>query len=613
MRLGVRGGFLWVCLALSCSVTQDLSELSNRACAAGEKGCADRCVRLDSPATGCAAASCSPCESANGVATCTGEGRCAIASCAGGFKACGGGCVPVTDPATGCGAGACDPCLLAHAAATCDGAGRCAIASCEGQFRDCDDLPENGCESDLGSDKNNCAACGRKCSFSRATSVCVGGHCSITACDPGYRDCDESVPDGCEVRIATDAKNCGVCGKACPEGRSCEAGSCVSVVLVAGSASGKHTCAVASNGAAYCWGDDTFGQIGRGIGCDAPPCAVTTATAVSGLAVAKSIAVGGSHTCAINGAGALFCWGANALGQLGLGHTSADPERSPRPVSAGNDVGSVSLGKLHTCALEKDGTVDCWGDDGSGQLGRGMGPESPATPAKVQRNGAPLAGIVSVAAGARHTCAVHMGGIVYCWGAGDQGQLGVGSAATDACPATGDPSCLLVPTPMSGISDAVTVSAGVDVTCVLRAGGGVACTGNGEGGKLGTGSIASSNVPVGVAASVGATGLKGIAVGADHACGVQPGTGSLYCWGKNQKGELFSDPAIAENQTFLVPTPFGSVGAVAAVASGDRLSCVLSPTGNVSCAGDATAGQIGDGGAPDGVSHPTPKRVVGLP
>ncbi len=74
----------------------------------------------------------------------------------------------------------------------------------------------NAC-SDLTRDTSNCGACGTRCDFANATSACTDGHCALTACATGYADCDGDIATGCEVRLDSDARNCGRCGSACPD------------------------------------------------------------------------------------------------------------------------------------------------------------------------------------------------------------------------------------------------------------------------------------------------------------------------------------------------------------------------------------------------------------
>ncbi len=138
-----------------------------------------------------------------------------------------------------------------------------------------------------------------------------------------------------------------------------------------------HTCAVLSDGALKCWGFNQFGQLGDGTDVDR-----ATPVSVIGLGGTVDAVSGGLyHTCAVLSDGALKCWGQNQLGQLGDG-TRTD-QYSPAPVAGDPGVAaSISGGAWHTCALLSDGSVKCWGDNSLGQLGDGTGTEQ-LTPVSV--------------------------------------------------------------------------------------------------------------------------------------------------------------------------------------------------------------------------------------
>lgn len=146
----------------------------------------------------------------------------ADASCAPGTKLCGALCV-LEDPANGCAEPGCSPCP--QSPATCK-AGACALDTCPGDTADCDGNPSNGCETNLGTDKNNCGACGHVCSLPHATAVtCSVGACEATACASGWGDCDGDSTNGCETDLDTTPYDCGNCGTDC-NGAGCNGGTC---------------------------------------------------------------------------------------------------------------------------------------------------------------------------------------------------------------------------------------------------------------------------------------------------------------------------------------------------------------------------------------------------
>lgn len=132
----------------------------------------------------------------------------------------------------------------------------------------------------------------------------------------------------------------------------------------------QHTCATASDGKAYCWGRNDHGQLGDGATLSAStPVAVAWPADAPAL---TSVSAGKWHTCGVAGDGRAWCWGRNDAGQLGNGTT----DDSSLPVQVGGQVAaeplvSVSAGTRHTCAAGQNSLAYCWGANGAGQLGDG--------------------------------------------------------------------------------------------------------------------------------------------------------------------------------------------------------------------------------------------------
>lgn len=143
--------------------------------------------------------------------------------CEAGKKICKGACVPYDDPAYGCAATGCAPCDLPGATVICQNLG-CKLTACLPGFQNCDGNEANGCEIDLTTDLANCGACGTVCGSDHATATCTNGICGAE-CDSEYGNCNSQAADGCETPLATTA-NCGGCGVTCANGFVCASGSC---------------------------------------------------------------------------------------------------------------------------------------------------------------------------------------------------------------------------------------------------------------------------------------------------------------------------------------------------------------------------------------------------
>jgi hypothetical protein len=147
--------------------------------------------------------------------------------CAPNQKACNDTCVSRSDPEFGCGSSACQPCVLPNAQSICDQQAHCAIASCFGNYEDCDRDPETGCEVNLDTNVDHCGACDAKpCEVPGAIPACARGVCAIRKCQTGFKDCNRSSPDGCEVNVRESVEHCGVCANQCEPAQACFDGGC---------------------------------------------------------------------------------------------------------------------------------------------------------------------------------------------------------------------------------------------------------------------------------------------------------------------------------------------------------------------------------------------------
>ena len=187
-------------------------------------------------------------------------------------------------------------------------------------------------------------------------------------------------------------------------------------VLVAITAGGRHTCGLGASGTAWCWGDNSSGQLG-----DGSTVQRTTPTPVGGGVEFIELTAGFEHTCGITLDHTAYCWGANTTGQLG--DSTNSPRNLPAPVTGALDFIRLSAGYNHTCGITSAHVAFCWGRNDLGQLGDSTGNPT-AVPARVA--GGLLFTLISTRI---HTCAVAADNTAYCWGRNVEGQLGDGAPA----------------------------------------------------------------------------------------------------------------------------------------------------------------------------------------
>jgi alpha-tubulin suppressor-like RCC1 family protein len=302
---------------------------------------------------------------------------------------------------------------------------------------------------------------------------------------------------------------------------------------------GSDSCGITASGAAYCWGWNLEGELGIGntngpqwcalfTGYLAP-CSSVPVAVVGGLRF-TSVSIGGTHTCALIATGSAYCWGNNSAGQLGRGSTTG-PQTCPRSdiseivpcstrpvrVRGGLTFTSISAGGTHTCGVTAGGAAYCWG---SGTMGNGSTAMTPQTTPVLVAGGLTFA---SLSTSDSHTCGVTTAGVAYCWGTNLLGALGDGTGRYQATPVR-----------VSGGLRFTMISAGDQYTCGVRRSGAAYCWGHGEQGQLGGGITNTYFTPQPVA---GGLLFSTVSAGSTHTCGIAT-SGPAYCWGRNDNGKL---------------------------------------------------------------------------
>ena len=402
----------------------------------------------------------------------------------------------------------------------------------------------------------------------------------------GTDDCDDRCPDDAD-KTEPGACDCGLpdvdrTGDGDPD--------CAVQEDAFASAGYAHSCARGSDGKVYCWGAGGYGRLGNGSTADS-----STPTPVAGLVDVVQVSNRGMNdratSCAVLADGGVRCWGYGGRGTIGNGAT-VTANSMPLAVSGIDDALQVSVGGDHVCAVRGAGAVACWGEGASGKLGNGA-TSNTSTPVSVQWLGDAL----QVSAGDQHSCALRATGAVACWGLRDNGRLGDGgdTAGAQSTPAV-----------VSGIDDAVQVSAGYQHSCAVRAAGTVACWGLRTNGRLGDGGATSGNqsTPVTV---VGLDDAVQVSAGFQHTCAVRA-TGAVMCWGYRARGRMGDGATTGGDE----PTPVAVSGIADAVqvVAGRAHSCAASAVGVVSCWGDNGNGRLGDGTT---VATNSPVPVGALP
>ena len=513
-------------------------------------------------------------------------------------------------------------------------AGSCTIASCSTGFASCDGAPANGCETNLQTSHDHCGMCGRSCSTEQE---CIAGTCAISpfaeiAVGGNGMGAHVCARRGSGEVLCWGANNLGQLGDGTTlPRRTMDVPVSLSITAVQIVAGGSHACALGSDHTVWCWGADGYGQLGDG--------AIATSHAspvrVNNLNDAVAIAAGNYHTCAVRMNGSLVCWGSNFFGSLGDG--TMTHRSSPVPVPGAGTVANVTAGTDFTCALHTDRTVVCWGAGGNGITGDG----STAQRSTPMANVTGLNDAVQIAAGGSHVCALRATGAVQCWGTNGSGELGTSNATPSTVPAAvvtgftaavaqisasesgtcarqtdgkvycwgantwgqvgdGTTTTRLRPTnPAIGVLDASWVSSRGTSACALGVTGQVMCWGSNMSGNLGDGTVTNRSTPVVV---LNVNYAYQVSTGLFDTCALT-GNHAVWCWGDNGYGMI--SRRSAASGAVQTPTALLDLGAITGdtISVGTSHACVINSS-SAQCWYNNSYGQLGDGSTADSGSSP---------
>jgi alpha-tubulin suppressor-like RCC1 family protein len=345
-------------------------------------------------------------------------------------------------------------------------------------------------------------------------------------------------------------------------------------------AGGYYSCALTTEGQAYCWGQNDRGQLGDNTFQNR-----ATARAVQTNLRFQTLALSERTTCGVALDGKVYCWGSNAHQQLG-GATSNESSPLPLEISGNLRLVSLNAGENHFCGLTDAGAAHCWGSNERGQLGL-----DPGTDSSLPRAVTEQFQFKEIIGGRRHSCAIRDGanavddGIAYCWGFDRQGILGNGSEC-DFCNNVNPQ-----PGPVVGNQRFVSLSSTFNHTCGLTQQDKLFCWGWNSSRQISSSLVAGYVwVPTEVTLSSPVGTPQAVVAGHQHTCVIAPHAisraQSLWCWG------IFNPGANTPEES---PVWLSSSSPPVGVASGINHTCVLHGDGKVRCWGNNRFGQLGNG------------------
>ena len=404
--------------------------------------------------------------------------------------------------------------------------------------------------------------------------------------------------------------------------------------------------AIASSGAAYGFGANSYGQVGVAATgpqtCGSITCS-TSPVAVGGLPTgALTIASGARHTLALLGDGTIKAWGRDGAGELGDGGTTdrstpgsvltsvVGPTKLSNVIAVDGNAPAITSTSLsgdgHNLAIRSDHTVWAWGANGSGQQGINPALASldscgSGNPCSLLARAVPgLTNVTSIATGAAFNLALKSDGSVWAWGLNASSQLGVASTG-QTCGASAKP-CSWTPVQVTGLgtgSGVTQIAAGSAFAMALKSDGTVLAWGNNDVGELGDGTIITSSSPV-TAFSAG-SGVVQIAAGDSFAV-ARKSDGSIWSWGNNTSGQLGNGTLTGPATCGALLTPcsttpaavlgLGAGSTITSVSAGFAHAVARKSNGTLVVWGRNQSGQLGDGSSGNNVATPKVLSVTNV-
>ncbi len=232
-----------------------------------------------------------------------------------------------------------------------------------------------------------------------------------------------------------------------------------------------HTCIIDVLSMLFCWGSNTYGELGFGDNVNR-----NTPTAVTLVNNPTQVALGKSHMCVVDLLSKLFCVGYNAFGQLGTGDTTN--RFFPTEVTGLGNVDQVRAGQEHTCIVDSFSKLFCWGSNAVGQIGvgdAGTGLPIRPTPTQVSLQ----SGVSHLSLGYFHTCIIDVSSSLYCWGGNNFGEVGTGYYTPNGG--------IFIPTQIGFANGPAQISLDGYFSCALDDNGSLYCWGSNSSGQLGLG------------------------------------------------------------------------------------------------------------------------------